>query len=102
MNEQIRALLLKKHEKQENEKRMVLEDVNQDLIIALLAVPIYGKDARDEDILSIIINSGTMTFQTTLSKIKEEFAEAVKGKKYKKSKDGFLRDKDGFIHLKPR
>ena len=95
MNEQIRALLLKKHEKQENEKRMVLEDVNQDLIIALLAVPIYGKDARDEDILSIIINSGTMTLQTALSKIKEEFADWIYA-------DPKRRDKDGFIHLKPR
>lgn len=100
MNEQIRAILLKKQEK--NEKKLVMQDVNADLIVALLAIPVYGKDARDEDILSIIINAGTMTFQSVISEIKKNFETDLKAKKLKKSKDGFIRDKEGFIRLQPR
>lgn len=100
MNEQIKAILMKKQEKRE--RKLVMQDVNVDLIVALMAIPVYGKEARDEEILSIIINSGSLTFQSMIDKIKEEFNKNVKEKKLKKSKDGFLRDKDGFIHLKPR
>lgn len=100
MNEQIKAILMKKQEKRE--RKLVMQDVNADLIVALMAIPVYGKEARDEEILSIIINSGSLTFQSMIDKIKDEFNKNVKEKKLKKSKDGFLRDKDGFIHLKPR
>ena len=100
MNAQIEALLMKKHNKQKP-KQLMLQDVNRDLIVALLAVPVYGKDARDEEILSIIINSGTMTLRTLVGDIKKEFESKVKAKTLKKGKDGFMRDKEGFIHLKP-
>lgn len=102
MNEEIRSILMKKQNEKTKHNRLVLKDVNADLITALLAVPVYGKDARDEEILSIIINAGTLSFQSVISKIKKEFEEKLKGKQLKKSKDGFVRDKEGFIVLKPR
>lgn len=103
MNEQIRAILMKKHDAQQvKPKKLLLQDVNRDLIIALLAIPVYGKDARDEDILSIIINPGALGFQKSLDQIKDEYNKAVKAKTLKKSKDGFAHNKEGFIKLTPR
>lgn len=101
MNDKIRAMLMKKNDS-EKPKRLLLQDVNRDLIVALLAVPVYGKDARDEDILSIIINPSSLSFDSLIGKIKTEFESQVKAKNLKKSKDGFTRNKDGFIRLKPR
>lgn len=101
MNDKIRAMLMKKNGG-EKPSKLLLRDVNKDLIVALLAVPVYGKDARDEDILSIIINPGSLQFDSLIGKIKSAFETEVKAKNLKKSKDGFTRDKDGFIHLKPR
>lgn len=103
MNEQIRAILLKKQNQRDTRaKRLLLQDVNRDLIVALLAIPVYGKDARDEDILSIIINPGSLGFQKVLEQIKSEFDSGVKAKELKKAKDGFIRNKEGFIRLTPR
>lgn len=103
MNDQIRAILLKKQNQRDTRaKRLLLQDVNRDLIVALLAIPVYGKDARDEDILSIIINPGALGSQKTLEQIRSEYAAAVKAKELKKSKDGFTRNKDGLIRLTPR
>ena len=48
MNEEIRSILMKKQNEKTKHNRLVLKDVNADLITALLAVPVYGKDARDE------------------------------------------------------
>lgn len=98
----IRALITKKNEKHEN-KKLVLEDVNRDLIVALLGISVYGKEARDDEILNIIINNGVAIASTeTYDKIKARYKDRVSKKEIKRSKDGTIKDKNGFIVLVPR
>lgn len=97
----VRSLLLKKSE-QKAAKKLVLKDVNRSLMVALLAIPTYGKEARDEEILSIIINAGKVTDTTDLmDRIRANYDKKVAEKKIKKTKDG-VRDIDGFFVLVPR
>lgn len=96
----VRALLMEKGEKKKA-KRVVLKDVNRDLMVALLAIPVYGKEARDEEILSVIINAGVSDVSDQISKIRENYARMVNEKKVKKTKNG-VRDLDGYMVLVPR
>lgn len=99
----VRALLLKKsEEKSHKNKRVVLKDVNRDLMVALLAIPVYGKEARDEEILSVIINAGVNDVTRQLDKIRENYNRMVREKKVKKTKAGGVRDTDGYMVLVPR
>lgn len=93
--------LISQKQKKENAKKMVLEDVNQELIVSLLALPLYGKVANDEEILSVIINAGMSGLSEMRRQIKDRFDSQVKAKELKKSKDGFYRNKEGFIVLRP-
>lgn len=103
MSMDILSLINQKQKNREKENpKPVLMDVNQDLIVSLLALPLYGKVARDEEILSVIINAGTYGFQTALEEIRKNFNEKVKNKEVKKGKDGMYRNKEGFIVLRPR
>ncbi len=99
MSLDIRAMISKKQEDKINKNKLVLRDVNRDLLIALTALPVYGKDVRDEEILTIIINGGVRTscYQT----IKERFNERLVNKEIKKVK-GEYRDDKGFLVLVPR
>lgn len=96
----IRAMLAKKNEEKNSGKRLVMKDINRDLITALLAIPIYGKEARDEEILSIIINGGVS--KSIIDKIKDSYNTRLENKEIKKSKSGDVVDKDGFMVLVPR
>lgn len=103
MSVSIRELLQSKENKKANNE-LVLKDINRDLIVALLAIPVYGKHARDEEILSIIINSGSSANTARnkyLEKFREHYNQLLKDKKIKKTKTG-VRDTDGFIVLVPR
>lgn len=93
----IRALLEKKREKKSS--KLVMKDIHRDLIIALTALPVYGKEVRDEEILSIIINGGVSS--SYIDKIKANFDKRVSNKEIKKTK-GEYRDTDGFLVLIPR
>ena len=96
----VRAMLQAKSEKKA-QKHLVLKDVNRDLIIALFAIPVYGKEARDEEILSVIINAGSAEISDLMGRIWADYDQRVKDKKIKKTKDG-VRDTDGFMVLVPR
>lgn len=96
----VRAMLQAKSEKKA-QKHLVLKDVNRDLIIALFAIPVYGKEARDEEILSVIINAGSAEISDLMGHIRADYDQRVKDKKIKKTKDG-VRDTDGFMVLVPR
>ena len=96
----VRAMLQAKSEKKA-QKHLVLKDVNRDLIIALFAIPVYGKEARDEEILSVIINAGSAEISGLMGRIRADYDQRVKDKKIKKTKDG-VRDTDGFMVLVPR
>lgn len=103
MSVSIRELLQSKENKKANSE-LVLKDINRDLIVALLAIPVYGKHARDEEILSIIINanaSANSTRNKYLEKFREHYNQLLKDKKIKKTKTG-VRDTDGFLVLVPR
>lgn len=93
----IRALLEKKREKKSS--KLVMKDIHRDLIIALTALPVYGKEVRDEEILSIIINGGVTS--SYIDKIKNTFDKRVADKEIKKVK-GEYRDTEGFLVLVPR
>lgn len=96
----VRAMIMaKKAEK--NSTGLVMKDVNRDLITSLLAISVYGKDARDEEILSVIINAGS-DVNPLFEKICKAYEQKVKDKKVKKSKDGTVRDLEGFIVLAPQ
>ena len=93
-------MLLKKQEGKKS--KLVLKDVNRSLLISLLCLPVYGKEARDEEILSVIINAGApVDMADTMKKIREHYNQLVKDKKVKKTKTG-VRDTDGFLVLVPR
>lgn len=96
----VRAMLQAKSDKKA-QKYLVLKDVNRDLIIALFAIPVYGKEARDEEILSVIINAGSAEISDLMGRIRADYDQRVKDKKIKKTKDG-VRDTDGFMVLVPR
>jgi len=96
----IRSMLLKKQEGKKS--KLVLKDVNRGLLISLLAIPVYGKEARDEEILSVIINAGApVNLADTMTKIREHYNSLVNEKKVKKTKTG-VRDNEGFLVLVPR
>lgn len=95
----IRAIIAKKQDERNQKSRLVLRDINRDLIIALTALPVYGKEVRDEEILTIIINGGVKS--NCLDRIKTTFEDRVKSKDIKKVK-GEYRDNDGFLVLVPR
>lgn len=96
----VRAMLMAKSEGKKN-TQVVMKDVNRDLIVALLAIPVYGKEARDEEILSVIINAGAAEVSDLIGKIRANYNQRVKEKKIKKTKEG-VRDTDGFMVLVPR
>ena len=102
MAKNILDLISEKDEKRMKGKTLAVRDVNQDLIVALTAIPVYGKVTRDEEILSIIINAGCQGLETTLDEIRSAYQEKLKKKEIKKGKDGFFRNKQGFIVLSHR
>lgn len=95
----IRAMIEKKQAEKIKGSKLVLKDVNRSLITALLALPVYGKEARDEEILSIIINGGVQT--PYIDKIRDDFNKKIKNHEIKKVK-GEYRDSEGFLVLVPR
>jgi len=96
----LKALIAKKQEDRMKTSELVLKDINRELITALLALPIYGKDARDEDILTIIINGGIDT--PLLKKWRDRVQAQIESGEIKKQKGGDYRDADGFMVLIPR
>lgn len=100
MSVNVKALLTAKSENKAK-SQLVMKDVNRDLIVALLAIPVYGKEARDEEILSVIINAGAADVSDIMLHIREEYDKKVKEKRVKKTKNGVV-DTDGFMVLVPR
>ena len=96
----IRAMLMEKSESKQRSK-LILKDVDRSLIISLLAIPVYGKEARDEEILSVILNAGGVDRSGLMDKIRENYNRRLKAKELKKTKNGVI-DKDGFTVLVPR
>lgn len=101
MSVDVRALLLEKSEKKSAGKKVVLKDVNRALMVSLFAISVYGKEARDEEILSVIINAGADAGDVAIKKIRDNYNKLVAEKKVKKTKTG-VRDTDGFLILVPR
>lgn len=100
MSANVREMLMKKKEEKQS-TGLVMKDVNRDLITALLAISVYGKEARDEEILSVIINAGA-DVNPLYNQICALYEKKVKEKKVSKGKDGTVRDKDGFMVLVPK
>lgn len=98
-NFDIKAAIMKKQDDRMKKSKMTLTDVNRSLIIALTALPVYGKDVRDEEILTLIINGGVQS--TYLNKMREDFQRKLDSKEIKKTKDGY-RNTEGFLVLQPR
>lgn len=96
------SMINKKDNDNHVSKKLIMEDINHDLIISLLAIPIYGKQARDEEILSVIINSGKSKRSIKLNELKSSFDNDIKTKTVKKCKDGQYQNSDGFTVLATR
>ena len=79
---------------------LTLDDVNKDLIMSLFAVDVYGAEARDEEILNIIIGGGQIV-KDARAIMRADFEKISKSEKLKKGKDGMWRDKYGYIVLEP-
>ena len=95
----LKAMIAKKQENKLKSSKLVLKDINRQLVTALLALPVYGKDARDDEILTIIINGGVQS--SYMDRINENFTKRVNAGEIKKTK-GEYRDKEGFLVLVPR
>lgn len=95
----LKALIAKKQEGKLKSSKLVMKDINRQLVTALLALPVYGKDARDEEILTIIINGGVQS--SYMDRIKEGFTKRLEAGEIKKTK-GEYRDTEGFLVLVPR
>ena len=98
-NFDIKSAIMKKQDDRMKKSKLTLTDVNRCLIIALTALPVYGKDVRDEEILTLIINGGVQS--TYLDKMRDNFKRRLDAKEIKKTKDGY-RDSEGFLVLQPR
>ena len=98
-NFDIKSAIMKKQDDRMKKSKLTLTDVNRSLIIALTALPVYGKDVRDEEILTLIINGGVQS--TYLDKMRVNFKRRLDAKEIKKTKDGY-RDSEGFLVLQPR
>lgn len=101
----IKDMIAKKKSKN-SDKNLELKDINRDLIVSLLGISVYGKDARDEDILEIIIDGGEAREverdEKLYNKIKDEYRELLKNKSIKKErKSGFMKNSEGLIVLTP-
>lgn len=99
----VKEMIAKKQSKKEN-KHLEIRDINHDLIISIFATAVYGKPARDEDILSIIIGGPGKAFERAFDKLREQHKAFMKdaGTSVKRKKNGVLLDKDGFIILQPK
>lgn len=102
MAKDVLTLIMEKSNQNHNNTHIALKDVNKDLIVTLMALPLYGKAVRDEEILSVIINAGPSRLEQTLEQIKTRFEERLKAKEIKKGKDGYYHQKNGLIVLNPR
>lgn len=94
-------ILAKLREKKQNDpKRMVLEDINRPLFVALFGISVYGKSARDESIMELIVGQR----EDPMVKIRSAFQERQKaeGATWKKQKDGTIIDAEGFMVLQPK
>lgn len=93
-------ILTKLREKKASEKRLVLTDINRPLFTALFGVSIYGKAARDEDVMELIVGQR----DDPMVKIRATFRarQKAEGAEWKKQKDGTIIDKNGFIVLQPK
>lgn len=100
MSFNVRSMIMEKSESK-HRNRLVMKDVDRALIISLLAIPVYGKEARDEEILSVIINAGEADTSDLMAKIRENYNRRLKAKEIKKTKNGVF-DADGFMVLVPR
>ena len=98
-NFDIKSAIMKKQDDRMKKSKLTLTDVNRSLIIALTALPVYGKDVRDEEILTLIINGGVQS--TYLDKMRDSFQRRLDSKEIKKTKDG-KRETEGFLVLQPR
>lgn len=98
MSIDIKSAIMKKQNDKIAKTKLTLNDVNRQLIIALTALPVYGKEVRDEEILSLIINGGVESDQ--LKQIKNDFWKKLENKEVKMTK-GYYRNKDGFIVMSP-
>lgn len=96
----VKAMIAEKASKKKS-SQLVMKDVNRSLITALLAISVYGKDARDEEILSVIINAGKDK-NPWMKTFRENYEKKLAEKSIKRGKDGVYRDEDGFIVLIPK
>lgn len=99
MSVDLKAMIAKKQNEKVKGSKLVMKDINRGLITALLALPVYGKEARDEEILTIIINGGVKS--SGMEKIRENYQKKVDAGEVKKTK-GEYRDSEGFLVLVPR
>ena len=93
-------ILSKLKESKKQSKRLVLEDINRPLFTALFGVSVYGKKARDEEIMELIVGQRT----DPMVQIRENFCAKMKaeGATWKKEKDGTIRNERGFLVLQPK
>lgn len=101
---QIASLIEKKQADKKNRTKLTLQDVNRGLIEALTALHIYGKEVRDEEVLSLIINQSSQSGQsrnTLLVKMSKRFQDRKSRGEIKKVK-GVYRDSNGFRVLEPK
>lgn len=93
-------ILSKLKESKKQTKRLVLEDINRPLFVALFGISVYGKKARDEEIMELIVGQRT----DPMVQIRENFRAKQKqeGSTWKKEKDGSIRNERGFLVLQPK
>ena len=98
----VKDLIAQKRNKEISTK-IELKDINRDLILSLFAVSLFGKDAHDEEILSIILGHPDETKKEE-KKAKEKAPKIISpilktsfsekksklGKDLKKGKNGYL------------
>ncbi len=92
--------LIKAKENKKVHTNIPLNDINRDLILSLFSVSLYGKEAHDEEILSIIIGGNKSQEKASLV---EEFKQKKSqyGTTMKMGKNGYYVH-NGNIVLKPK
>lgn len=93
-------ILAKLKESKKQAKKLALEDVNRPLFTALFGISVYGKSARDDEIMELIVGQRT----DPMVQIRENFRakQKAEGSTWKKEKDGTIRNERGFLVLQPK
>lgn len=91
--------ILAKLKETKSKKKLVIDDINRPIYLAIFGTSIYGKSARDEEVMEIIIgqrDDPMVVMRQAYDDRVNEYGSGIK------KVNGVVRDPNGFIVLVPK